>query len=313
MTMKRMTGLVLGPLVAVATRVGAQPPAQVTPQRVEFNERVVELTEPVMRGFLNGLDVELGLLVDFAKLLATYKTPAEYRHCGAQVARLPEFQKIQEQVLTWPDNPTPEQMQRLGDKMAADQADLLKRKCGGDIETEWPDTKRREKVEEIQAKAAAAAEPATSPTSPPSPPSPTRGPAAIDSAPDALARWGGSAPETDVIKQVIKKERAYRYCLAMKEALQSVQEAVRELTEPAQALKLPGSGKDIYWMYSKDEVKAIGPNCEELRPKILVLEQLEAKIKDCPGGTECVTIRVGEAVEITQKLTLKLGPIRVIR
>ena len=308
MNTKRMPGLVLCALLPTATQAGAQ--AQVTQLRVEFNERVVEITEPVMRGFMNGLDVELRLVVEYAKLLATYKTPAEYRHCSAQAARLPEFQKIQEQVLTWPENPTPEQAQRLAEKMAADQAALLKQKCGGDIETEWPDTKRREKIEEIQTKAALAAGPVNSPPSPPSRP---RGPAALDNTQDAdLVQGQGPSTETERQRQKIKQERTNQYCMAkeaMKEAIWEVREVVRELTNPGQPTKLPtlvlpGKGT-ASWVYTDDEGKAIGPNCEELRPKILVLEMLEAKIADCPGGTECVTIRVGEAVEVP-KLKLEM-------
>lgn len=266
----RLTRLALGALLAVVTRVDGQ--AHVAQQPgVNFNERVIEITAPVIGGFMNGLDVEITLLAEFAQELVTYRAPGDYRRCHGRVASSPEFQKIQAQPATWPDNATPEELQRLSDKMAADMVAYVRKQCGGDILNEWPEHKRRERIEEIQRKAAVAAGPVMAAPGPR-----PRGPKALD---EVVDYWMEQGAGLSVEAYLIMKERVEAYCKALNDGVIKAGEAV----------KFPGTGKDIYWVYTEEEAKAIAPLC----------------VKALPKGQ--VTIKLGEAVVVPgKKLTLEM-------
>ncbi len=131
-----------------------QPAAGQGPQ---FNERMVELTTPVVAGMLKGLDTEIAQLTEFKQLLGAYKTEDQYEDCTQSVARLPDAQKIMMQIANLPSNATSEQVQATTEKMNTAMNELIAKTCGASIEADWPTNKRQEKVAEIHRKAAVAA------------------------------------------------------------------------------------------------------------------------------------------------------------
>lgn len=275
---KRMICVILGVLLGLGTAAGAQ--AQLgglikkkvaekvvgktgndtgTPARpqqgVQFNERVVELTEPVVKGLIKGLDVEVAGLQDFDKRLAAYKTVDEYDACKTQVATSPEGMQIAMQMQNLPENVTAEQMRRVVEKMGTAMNALIARKCGPSINDDWSDNKRREQVAQIESDGAAASVPVQSPGPQPS----AHGPAAVDDTererPDTV-----TAAALDAYR--IKKERVAAWCAYRK--LEGSEESKRLVDKgysvgfPARKIN-PQAGGEFY--FTAEEIKAIDPEC----------------------------------------------------
>ncbi len=238
--MRRTVVLTLSALVLLAP-----PPAT---QAQGFSEDVIEITGPVLAGFMKGIDTEIALLYEFGKLLATYKGPEEYGICQAQMGASPEGMKIAAQFASLPENATMEQMQRVTEKMGREFAALSLKVCGPDP-ADWHDVKRREKIEEIQTKAAAAADPVGSFDA-----DPAGGPAAIDDPADH-----DREPERrlSLLAFLIMKERIDAYCNAL--AAGTIQ--------AGQGVKFPGNGKDVFWVYTDAEAMVIAPQCPDLMRK----------------------------------------------
>jgi hypothetical protein len=207
MTKQRRGDLVLSVFLALGAAGGAQAQDVKAPEQpgVQFNERVVELTKPVVQGLIKGLEVELGLLTEFDKLLATYKSEEEYDECKKQVALSPEAMRIVMPFANLPANTTQEQVQRLTEKMNIDMQALLRTKCGPSISEEWTDYKRRQKIEEIHRNGAAAAGLLLSSSAPPQ----QRGGPAIDEAAEQVQAQGSTDP-MDIAIERIKIYCAYK-------------------------------------------------------------------------------------------------------
>ena len=204
-----------------------------------------EITPEVLEHFTNGLKTEIALRAEFAALLATYKTPEEYQQCSNGVATSPEGMKIMERMLNVPENPTPEQMQRIYAEGDVALRELLGKVCGPDPQ-DWTLQKRQEKLAEIEKKAADAAGPATD-----SSPSPEHGPSVA--ADDAFALQGMPL----LVYQMIK-ERVIAYCMALESGA----------IQPGQAVQFPGTGANIYWVFTAAEAQAIAPMCAQLMPML---------------------------------------------
>jgi hypothetical protein len=255
---KAMTGLILCVRLILGTPAGAQDAKAVDPSQegVQFNERVVELTEPVVRGLLTGLDREIALLTEFRDLLETYKTSEEYDVCQRQVAMSPESQKIVMQIANLPTNSTMEQVQRVTEKMNTDINALLKRRCGDNIDEEWPPGKRMERVKEIHQQAAAAAG-LLLPGTPPPPP--RRGGPWIDDATTETVQASGSTAPYD-----IALERIDAYCKYKKKSPSMFPmppgynlAISASIIDPFNA-----SLRNHYYSYTPAEMAAIEPMCE---------------------------------------------------
>jgi hypothetical protein len=207
MTKQRMGDLVLCVFLALGAAREAQAQDVKAPEQpgVQFNERVVELTKPVVQGLIKGLEVELGLLTEFDKLLATYKTEEEYDECKNRVVLSPEGMRIALQFANLPANTTQEQVQRLTEKMNVDMQALLRTKCGPSISEEWTDYKRREKIEEIHGTGAEAAGLLLSSSAPQQ-----RGGPAIDEAAEEVQAQKKRTDKMDIAIERIKLYCAYK-------------------------------------------------------------------------------------------------------
>jgi hypothetical protein len=226
-------------------------------QRSPFNDRAIEITGPAVAGLEKGLDTEIALLVEFAKHLTTYKTLEERQICETRVAMSPEGMKLMDPLLNMRDGATADEMLRISEKIGKDMAVLVTRMCGPDIVADWPEWRRREKLEEIQRKAAAAAGPVRSSEGPRQ-----GGPAASGDAGDTA--WI-QEPGMSLHAYQIFKERVYAYCNALKAGT----------IQPGQGVKFPGTGEDIFWVFTDDEARAIAPLCPNLLKKIRITIAIE--------------------------------------
>lgn len=173
--------------------------------------RDIEITEALLEDFETGLRTELRLWEEFtAQFAAHQKAQEQYRACERQVATSPERQQILLKVgATAPDNATVEQAQRIGEKLQAELAALLQRKCGSPIEEQWPYEKRRQLMIEIEQAGAAAFDAAQAARAARAPGS--RGPAAGDDF------WGNSPAPSDLY--YLLKDRIVPFCEAWKQKL----------------------------------------------------------------------------------------------
>ncbi len=122
------------------------------------NSDVFEITEPVFAGVIRALQKEARLQSEFRAELAKYPTQAQYDQCMMKVAQSPDYTKIYETAGKTPSNATPDQAMAAQQKMHSDLEALMKKTCPiNPVDTEWPNSRRRARLEEIRVKAAESA------------------------------------------------------------------------------------------------------------------------------------------------------------
>jgi hypothetical protein len=280
-------------------------------QGPKFNERVVELTEPVVKGLRKGLDLEIAQLTEFRQFLGTIKTEEQYDACTVDVARTPDAQKIMLQMTDLPDNTTSEQLQRIREKMNVDMNALLKKRCGVNLTEEWSDDKRQDKISEIHRSAATAAglllvakspgqlEESAADAAPAA--GLAEGPAATEpfdpSAADIAGILSSRTPPWERDELVIDEpamqsaqqqgstepldvaeERITAYCKYKKVAAPGIFPLPNGYNLSFAASKIaPNGSSSIYWYYTAAEVAAIDPLCTDV---ILTIGKIEMIMDD---------------------------------
>lgn len=238
----------------VAETVGKDEKAPQANASGVYNEDVLELTEPVMKGFMNGLRVELAGLGEFADLMDTYKRPEDYERCRGEVAMSPAGMEIAMRLANLPDNATAEEMQRAMAKINEELVALTKKSCGPDAGEDWPQDKRRDRVAAIVARAAAAAGPVGS-LPEPMPAGGPAGPSGFEPFEPSAAGFVEAARDSMTLRQYgITEERAENYCRLLEAGA----------IQPGQAVKYAIPGGKIFWVYSEVEARAIEPQCQEI-------------------------------------------------
>lgn len=219
-----------------------------------YTEDVLELTEPVMKGFMNGIRRERALMQEFADEIAAYKKPEEYGRCTAQVATSEEGMKAMKHIMDLPEGASANDQQRAIAKMNEEMKALIKKQCGPDVREEWPRTKLQERVAAIHAKAAAATGRASTAGSPPEA---FRGAFPGLPASDDVPEW--RAPQSAAgmtLKQYdISWERAENYCRLLEAGAIHPKQPVVHMAD---------NGKS-FWIYSETEARVIEPLCPEIK------------------------------------------------
>lgn len=107
------------------------------------------LTEEAVEDFNTAVKEEIRLRKELRQQLLAYKSPQQYQACAREFEASPEAQKI---MLSFsiPDNATVEQLMQAQQKLANEKMAAQQRKCGPDINTEWPVAKRQARVSEIR-------------------------------------------------------------------------------------------------------------------------------------------------------------------
>jgi len=187
-----------------------------------FQGDLIEITEPVLEGFIRGVRTEVALQKEFRDVLAKYPTEEQYQACKLQAAQSDEAQKLAMAVLNLPENTSTAEFQRITTKAATDLVAIQKKRCPLDP-NEWDGSKRTKRLEEIQLKAVEAA---------------------------------SLAPPLTVGAYGLLKERSVAFC-ASKLAGANTDLSVTPV-------KFPGSGTDIYWVYTSDEAKLLPAKCTML-------------------------------------------------
>lgn len=111
--------------------------------------RQYEITKEMLEDFRTGLTTELRLLEAFRKELAAYPPAEQYRACEQQLSASGEMMELLMRPGAIPNGATPEQMNRIVEKLGLEVKALLKRKCGASIEADWSPSNRGQRRYEI--------------------------------------------------------------------------------------------------------------------------------------------------------------------
>jgi hypothetical protein len=218
-----------------------------------YNSDIPYITQANFDAMIRVMNAELALRAEFRKELAKYPTPEQYQACQSRVATTPEAQKIVMSIADVPENATAEQAQKAMAKMSTDMEALLKKSCPNDP-NDWPDYKKKQRLEEIRLKALQS----------------TSSPRPVASAHSQMMRaFGRLMFEVDpyeLVQQPQQHDTTIRIVGGGLSLLQygSLIERISKFceikaerqhdTSGASDLKVPGTGRDIFWVYSKSEV-----------------------------------------------------------
>jgi len=128
-----------------------------------------------------------------------------------------------------PQNVTAEQATAAVNRHSQEMMDAVRKKCPADAEMVWPDSKRAERMQEIRKKAV------------------------------ETAGLAGSDPNEPVDQMYgILLERSERLCKQVKASGQM-----------SGAIKIPGQGQDIYWVFTPTEAATLTPaNCQRMNNEV---------------------------------------------
>ncbi|HEY5546228.1 MAG TPA: hypothetical protein VIK50_09250 [Gemmatimonadaceae bacterium] len=245
-----------------------------------YNDEIVEMTGPVLDGFMNGLRTEIALRNEFREVLAKLKTPAQYLACTNDAAASPEGQKISTRILSLPESVTAEEMQRVVTKASQDLVALQEKKCGKDPAVEWSDEKRAEKLKEIELKAAAAAGPVRPPSTDPDPAREDVDGGPFDTSVSSLPmEWAlhvtgpvfepQAIPSMPLLVYAMFKERVFMFCDAQIKGKIEI--------DSKGNVRFPGIGLGIYAVFSAAEASALKGRCDAI---MQMLEKLNGVINE---------------------------------
>lgn len=183
---------------------------------------------------MRGLQMEIDLQAALKKEIARYGTHDQYEACKVRVAQSPEGKKAMSPMYNPPKNVTAEEYMKIQMKVSADMDSLTNKGCPLNP-SYW---------------------------------SPSR----IDASLDSIREKGAGSLTIDAQLYSIALERIERLCEykgfgSGGVAATSVDTLPKKdtLKNPRSAapLKFPGIGRDIYWMYTANEVDVItSPRCK---------------------------------------------------
>jgi hypothetical protein len=226
---------------------------------------VVPITQDVIDRFKTGLNVEIKLRGEFRTFLASLKTPQQLQQCKLEVMMSPEGQKISMQMANLADNTPPAELQKVMMKAGTEIEALTTKVCGTDP-TEWNDTKRADRLRDIEGQASDAA-------APPGFVAPGRDTPALPvdaSRDDAEGRGGPSMPEKGSVLEHVAGAQGmpHPYLLAyalLKERIPPFCVVFASVMKEGDVTYhyIPGLGKGV-WVYSNDEARVLAKNCQTI-------------------------------------------------
>ncbi len=130
---------------------------------IPFGNGLLELTEPVLVALEKGLRKEIELRESFAKEIAAMnlKTPEQYDECSKGIAMTPAGQKIALNMAKMMEGKKPEELKKVMEQNGKEMQALKEKTCGPDP-SQYGESWRGKRLDEIQKMGAAAAGPITS-------------------------------------------------------------------------------------------------------------------------------------------------------
>lgn len=234
-------------------------------QRVPGN-RALLISDEMIARIYRGLDAEAAMLKDLEKEIAAYPTPEKIQACKIKASQTPEGQRLMNLGNFVKEGMTPEQLQAGMMKMTSESDAYYKKACPWD-ENKWSDYNRSQARRDIRKKAAAQALPPSA-SAPARSPSPSRLLFEVD--PFDVVAFAADSDTTVIIKGLAgigldendfgeMIERILKYCeLKM----------TMNVSPKTGGIQAPGDGKDIYWVYTESELKALQKfDCDAFKKK----------------------------------------------
>lgn len=183
-------------------------------QRVP-DARALLITDAMLARVARGLDAEHALIKDYEKELTKYPTPAQFQACQVKAASTPEGQRLMNPGNFIKEGMKPDQLQAAMMRMSTESDAYYKKACPLKPVTDY---EKSERMRQIRTKAAS-----------------------MDG--DSVKILGtGGLSELDFGEMI---ERILYYC--------SLKTRMDVKPRPG-GLKTPGTGKDIYWVYTESEL-----------------------------------------------------------
>jgi len=230
------------PQPAPAAPAAGSPAEQASNSRDPFaNQRVPDaralmITDGIMGRVRRGLDAETAMLKDLEKEIAAYPTPQKIQECKGKALQTPEGQRLINLGNFVKAGMTPEETQAGMARMITESDAYYKKACPWD-ETKWSDYNRSEARSAIRKKAAAQALP--------------------PSATGQSAKSSDPGLDENDLAEVI--ERILKYCDLKK---------TMDMSPKTGGIKIPGEGKDIYWVFMQSELVTLENfDCAAFRKK----------------------------------------------
>jgi hypothetical protein len=228
-----------------------------------FGSAIIEITPPTFDELMRALQMEIDLQAALKKEIARYGTHDQYEACKIRVAQSPEGQKAMNPMYNPPKNVTGEEYMKIQMKVSADMDSLTNKGCPLNP-SYWSPLRIDASLDSIREKAAGSITIADmSPE-----PSLTVAQLRFEIMPSLYE----SHVFLDSQLYAIALERIDRLCEYKGFGSGSVGAgAVDSLPKKdpqknprsVAPLKIPGVGRDIYWMYTVNEVDVItSPRCK---------------------------------------------------
>ena len=229
-----------------------------------FGSAIIEITPPTFDQLMRGLQMEIDGQAALKKEIARYGTHDQYEACKVRVAQSPAGQKAMNPMYNPPKNVTGEEYMKIQMKVSADMDSLTNKGCPLNP-SYWSPSRIEASLDSIREKAAGSL------TIAGITPGSTFNVAQLrfETAPFAYE----SQYFLDAQLYAIALERIDRLCEYKGFGTGSVGSTAVDATpkkesqknpRSAAPLKIPGVGRDIYWMYTPNEVDVItSPRCRQ--------------------------------------------------
>jgi hypothetical protein len=225
-------------------------------QRVP-NNRALLITDAMLTRIARGLDAEHALIKDYEKQLTKFPTKEQFDACRLKAAQTPEGQRLMNPGNFLKEGMKPDELQNAMMKMTTESDAYYKKACPVKPVTDY---EKSERMRQIRTKAASLATAASAPAA--AAPShllfevnPFDFALRADS--DTVLILGtGGLDENDFGEMI---ERILKYCELKK---------TMDVKPKSGGLKVPGEGRDIYWVYTESELVALQKfDCAAFRKK----------------------------------------------
>jgi hypothetical protein len=187
------------------------------------------VTPELLDRFQAAMEIELAEREKAKKILAAYKSQEEFNKCRMDFMQSPEGLKLAERMTTFNENATAEEMQKVMTEVGAEVEKQIAAKCG-------PDPMSRYTRENALMR-------------------------------DALAK-GSDAFVKDDQAYYLWKEWVLPFCKYLEELKKQPDADAKIAKIKDEGLRIPGSGKGIYYVYTASEATELLERCDELVPLI---------------------------------------------
>jgi hypothetical protein len=211
-------------------------------QRVP-NARALLITDAMLARIARGLDAEHALIKDYEKQLTKFPTEQQFEACRVKAAQTSEGQRLMNPGNFIKEGMKPDELQAAMMKMSTESDAYYQKACPLKPVTDY---EKSERMKQIRTKAASlATAPSTSATGGPSrllfEVNPFDLPLKADS--DSVKVLGTGGLDDNDFGEMI--ERILKYCEL---------KATMDVKPKPGGLKVPGVGRDIYWVYTESEL-----------------------------------------------------------